>query len=138
MLIDVDSHVEITCHHSRHFITLSVEGVVVFIGYSLFKRHLYNLLLVHDTYSLAFLATILFVHLDSLAPAVRTGTCLLGVHAWPQHHQLLYHLAAFAGATGIGILASLTLAFRATSLTSVLEVNHFALVHVLQTNLDVS
>ena len=148
MLIDVNPHVKITCHHSRlyiifdqyiyHFITLSVEGVIVFIGDTLLQGNINNLLLVHHTDSLTFLATILLIHLDSLSTAVSAWTSLLRVHTWTQHNQLLDHLTSFAGSTGISILASLTLAFRATSLTSVFEVNHFPLVDILKTHLDVS
>lgn len=78
------------------FITLSVEGIIVFIGDPLFEWDLDILFDISDTLSFALFASILFVHLHALTLAIRTRTSLLGIHSWTEHDKFLYHLLALA------------------------------------------
>ena len=77
-------------------ITFSIEGVIVFIGDTLFEWTLNILFDISDTLSLALFASILFVHLHALTLAIRTRTSLLGIHSGTEHDKFLYHLLALA------------------------------------------
>jgi hypothetical protein len=104
-----------------NFITLSVEGVIVLVWYSLFERQLDDLIDIHNFLALALLASIFLVHLHAFSTTVGTWSGLLTVHAWSQHDEFLNHLLSFAGGAGV-------------PLSAVLDVDHLSFVDILQCN----